>query len=176
MSMFPIATYTVSGTSTTTFTFSNIPQTFTHLELRVNGKSARADLTNDSLYIRLNGDSGNNYTLHGLEGGGSTISVASAINVSVLLGYTTGNAVGQNNMFSPNLLTFVDYSSANKNKVVRTICGHDYNGSGNATEFTGMWINTAAITSISVVANVGSFISGTRADLYGIYKSNETGA
>jgi hypothetical protein len=173
--MFPIATYTVSGTSTTTFTFSNIPQTFTHLELRVNGKSARTDLTNDSLYFRLNGDSGNNYTLHGFEGSGSAISVASVINVGVFIGYASGNAVTQTNMFSPNLLTFVDYTNTNKNKVVRTICGQDFNGSGNATEFTGMWINTAAITSISVIANIGSFISGMRADLYGISNSNATG-
>jgi hypothetical protein len=41
----PIATYTVSGSSTLTYTFSSIPSTYTDLVLVVNGSSSRPVIT-----------------------------------------------------------------------------------------------------------------------------------
>lgn len=51
---------TTLGSATTTFTVSSIPQTFNSLHVIVSLRSTGAANTND-LFIRLNGDTGNNY-------------------------------------------------------------------------------------------------------------------
>ena len=66
-----IATVTVSGSNVSSITFSSIPGTYTHLQIRafmVSGLSANNQW-------RFNGDSGNNYTWHQLQGDGSGASV-----------------------------------------------------------------------------------------------------
>ena len=56
---YQIATTTVGGGGTSSITFSSIPQTYTHLQIRLLGKYA---VSGDTTLIRVNGDTGNNYT------------------------------------------------------------------------------------------------------------------
>jgi hypothetical protein len=63
-----------------------------------------------------------------------------------------------------------DYASTTKNKTVRSFFGHDRNGAGSVYLYSGLWMNTGAITSLSLgQANFsGTFDTGTVASLYGI--------
>jgi hypothetical protein len=63
-----IATATFTG-SALSVTFSSIPSTYTHLQIR---GLARTPSGNDQIDLRFNGDSGNNYSMHGLSGDGAS--------------------------------------------------------------------------------------------------------
>jgi hypothetical protein len=55
--------------------------------------------------------------------------------------------------------------NTNKNTSVRTMTG--VNGFGIAL-LSGLWLNTAALTTITFDGNVGSFVQGSRFSLYGV--------
>jgi hypothetical protein len=51
---------------------------------------------------------------------------------------------------------------------MRDMSGYDNNGSGGVFYWSGLWTNLAPITTFTALANIGSFIAGSRFDLYGI--------
>jgi hypothetical protein len=157
--MFPIATTTLSG-STSTLTFSSIPQTFTHLQLRMFAVSAYNDPR-----LQFNGDTGSNYSLHQLYGNGSTTSAAGYASLTYVSAGTNG--ASSTSYFSPYINDILDYTNTNKNKTVRNISGFDTNGTGNVIMQSSVWLNTAAITSITIFA-ASNFASGSTFQLYGI--------
>jgi hypothetical protein len=165
---------TLSSTATSV-TFSSIPQTFTHLQLRCFVRSDRVSVPSDNIYFRFNADAGNNYAFHYIEGNGGSVAAGGGASVSVMLGILPSSTATANS-YGINMVDVLDYSSSNKNKTIRNLACFDLNGSGSASMWSGMWMNTAAITSFNVVANVGSFIAGSRFDLYGITSSSATGA
>lgn len=156
-----IATTTVSGG--TTFTFSSIPSTFTHLQLRFNlimGSGA------DGIFVRFNSDTGSNYTRHGLYGTGSTAGASGATSQSSIYAYGTFNGVIQT---YPNvgIVDVLDYASTTKNKTLRAFSGAEQNAAGgNVNINSGIWMSTSAINSITFFST-STFNSGTIA-LYGI--------
>ena len=65
--------------STGTITFSSIPQTYTHIQLRVFSRDARAE-TNDALYVQVNGDStSGRYVSHGMSGYSASMRMSATI-------------------------------------------------------------------------------------------------
>jgi hypothetical protein len=66
------------------------------------------------------------------------------------------------------LIDILDYASTTKNKTLRGFTGADLNGSGNSNIVSGLWINTAAITSIQIIAEATAFKAGSTFALYGI--------
>ena len=66
-----IATTTVGSGGTGTITFSDIPQTYKHLQIRAFGQSNRASVSFDGAKMKINGDATSNYSNHGLTGTGS---------------------------------------------------------------------------------------------------------
>jgi hypothetical protein len=167
-----IATATGTGSSGT-ITFSSIPSTYKHLQIRGLAKdtSVAFDATAQVL-IRFNSDSGNNYARHRLYGDGGSVTAvgaASQSGISLGAGMTIGLPV---NVLAASITDIQDYASTTKNKTVRTINGGNANeSSGNylLELSSGVWLNTAAITSISLVNNNGSnFNTQTVFSLYGI--------
>jgi hypothetical protein len=126
----------------------------------------------DSLLITLNGDSGTNYSWHSVYGDGSTASVQSsatspAIGNPALFGTTTTGGYGAA------ILDVLDYASTNKTKVTRLLAGTDFNGTvagygGRVGLASGLWNNTAAITSITLTAENGNIANYSKFALYGI--------
>jgi hypothetical protein len=174
MSMFPIASATL--TSAGAITFSSIPQNFTHLQIRL---SARSDFASAvaSGFIRFNGDSGSSYPYHFITGDGATPSASgtTAGTVGYLGNFPAASTAA--NIFEASITDILDYTNTNKNKTIRTVSGFDANGSGQIFYASSLWLNTAAITSILLVSGGGAnFVTNTRADLYGIATSNATGA
>ena len=76
-------------------------------------------------------------------------------------------------------MDLLDYQNTNKFKTIRSIGGYDTNNAASINPFatfaSGVWMNTAAVTSISLIGNA-SLLAGSRADLYGIGVSDQTGA
>lgn len=80
-----IATNTVGGAGAASITFSSIPATYTHLQIRLTALTTVAD----NILVRYNSDTGANYAFHWLYGNGSSASAyASASATNMGLGYT----------------------------------------------------------------------------------------
>lgn len=178
MTMQWIAGITTNGSDAPSFT--NIPQNFTHLQIRVFNRGTRiGNPAGDLSYIRFNDDYGTNYTAHWLLGTGS--SVTTGFNNSLSFMYmgdnTTSDGSTLANVFAAQIWDILDYSNPNKFKTVRMIAGWDANGSGYTALVSGLWRNTAAITSIPNMGVANSLpAAGSRYDLYGITTSAVTGA
>jgi len=173
MSMFPIASISGAGAART---FTNIPQTFTHLQLRMYVRDTTAAAASTG-FLRFNGvSSSGNYIDHFMSGNGSTTSAGSVGTTGYLtIGYCPA-ASATANSYGVFIVDIFDYTNTNKNKTVKTINGFDNNGSGTVAEFSGLFLSTAAITSLQCGASTSSDDVATRIDLYGISTANATGA
>ena len=161
-----IATATPSGTGTVTF--SSIPSTYKHLQLRILARYSSA-ITTGNILMRYNSDSGTNYSSHYLEGDGASTganaytAIAQNYMVNVIGGSSTANA------FWASVVDILDYQNTNKYKTTRWLQGYDANGSGFVEFQSGLWQNTAAVSTITFSNNGGwNFASGTHFALYGI--------
>ena len=170
MSMFPIAT---ANPTTGGVTFTSIPQTFTHLQLRIFSRSSSGG-AGQSISGSFNSDGGSNYAYHLLGGdGGSTFSSSAATQTNVYFGWSAGTT-NTSNVFSNCIVDILDYANTNKYKTVKTLTGIDSNGSGLVGMWSSVWMSTAAITSI--LLNPNNFATGSTVQLYGIQSSPRTGA
>lgn len=168
-----IASATGTGSSDT-ITFSSIPSTYTHLQIR--GIAKVTALQRSSLLrVRLNGDSGTNYTQHRLTGDGAT---AAASGATAQTGPSFRDSIAGSQTSLPDMANIMgvaiidihDYASTTKNKTIRGIAGVDGNYSSVDFEInlmSGLWINTSAVTSVSLVSN-DPFTTTTTFALYGI--------
>lgn len=159
-----IATATGTGSSGT-ITFSSIPSTYQSLQIRAIVFSAT---NNSSVRLRFNGDSGNNYSSHQLTGTGSSGYATGAASISgpIVIGPWTGTIT---NMPLVGIVDIHDYNSTTRNKTVRAISGVNDNSTSEEISLTsGAWLNTNAVTSISLVSTSGNWATTTQFALYGI--------
>ena len=165
-----IATFNLTS-STTTVTFSSIPQTYKHLQIRGIARSTRA-VTLEGAWAYFNNDtSTTTYAVHGLAGDGASAS-AYAIPTPNSGGLQCGlipAASATSSIFGGFVMDVLDYTSTNKNKVTRSLTGADLNGSGTIRLISGLWLNTAAITTIKFdTQGGGDFPQYSSFALYGI--------
>lgn len=170
-SMDPIGVFTLASAQANV-EFTNIPQTYTHLQIRALAQTSRATFGVDSLRFQFNADTANNYSWHHLRGDGSTTESAAGSTLGYMeaqriLGTTTGNSYGGF------VMDILDYRNTNKFTTVRTIGGVDVNGTvggiGGASVFaSGNWRNTNAVTSIKLYGDAASFTANSSFALYGI--------
>jgi hypothetical protein len=164
----PIATTTVSGSSTSTVTFSSISGTYTDLIIIGNLGS---ETTNAFPYLQFNGDTGSNYSYTQVYGTGSSAALARSSNNTQL--FNNDVSVKQGAINSNVIYQIMNYSNTTtyKTSIARqsTVDAADYNG---ALAAAGLWRNTAAITSVSIKLTRGgtayNFTSGSTFTLYGI--------
>ena len=165
-----IATFNLSS-STTTVTFSSIPQTYKHLQLRAIGRSTRA-VAAEGAWLYFNNDtSTTTYALHGLLGDGATASAYATPtpNSGGALGGLVTGANAASSIFGTFVCDILDYTNTNKNTTTRSLTGQDQNGSGNIRLISAVWLNTAAVTSIKIdTQGGGDFTQYTSFALYGI--------
>lgn len=176
-----IAAITADSSGTTAFTFTNIPQNYTHLQLRLFIKTDRGTYPHDDYGIKVgNGtlDSGNNYSCHKIQseyvGGYTNVYAAGAGSTTM---YFIGSTIttSSNGAFGAGIVDFFEYTNTSKYKTIRSLSGGDGNGavSGyipNLVFGSGMWMNTAAINTISVYPSGGgtNWVQYSTAALYGI--------
>jgi hypothetical protein len=167
-----IATVTVGSGGSSSISFSSIPSTFKHLQIRYMARSTVANVNDGYTSIRFNGDTtnGNYYFLHFLQGDGtSAVGGGLGTNTNIYSGVAAGNSAGSN-VFGVGVIDISDYTSTNKYKVVRALGGMDNNGAGKVSLVSGNWFNTAAVTSITMGANAfgNNFTEYSKFALYGI--------
>ena len=157
-----LAAITVPSGGTASITFSGIPSTYKHLQIRAFTATA-SSIT--GIKGRFNSDTGANYVYHLLYGTGSVAAAsASTGQTSYQPGFTSSTTAP-----SVFILDILDYANTNKNKTTRSLDGGDANGSGDAVLYSGLWQSTAAINSVSFfLADSSNFAQYTSFALYGI--------
>ena len=162
-----IATVTSSG-GVATLSFTSIPSTYVALQIR--GGNLQSENGTTGTYgfgVQFNSDTGANYAYHGLTGDGATAAASGAT------GATSANPIGRytRNGESAKGAIIIDihnYASTTQNKTIRSFSGCDMNGAGFIYGgASGLWLNTAAITSITFLGN-GNWKTGSTFALYGI--------
>ena len=149
----PIAT-TNLGSDTATITFSTISGSYTDIVLVMSCKNNTSD---QGTILRVNGDTGNNYSRTVILGSGSAVFVGKSGNQSYI------DAMYMSTNFSTAIVNIQNYSNATTNKTF--LCRA---GGGEINEVMGLWRNTAAITSVSLTPISGSYATGSMFTLYGI--------
>jgi hypothetical protein len=150
----PISTQTL-GSAQASVTLSSISATYTDLVLVVQGTST----VDEPILMRLNGDTGSNYSWTQLGGdSGSAFSSRATSQTSIRIGFGStaqGNHIAQ----------IMNYSNATTYK---TNLSRSNKGAADVRAIVGLWANTSAVTSITVIQNAGDFSSGCTFTLYGI--------
>lgn len=171
-----IATTTVGAGGASSVTFSSIPQGYTHLQLRMIARTDRAVAFASSIYGQFNGDTtaSNYYEVHGLYGDGSSAG-AFGFDGGAVGGCFVGLHQGANgtaNAFAVSVTDILDYSNTTKNKTIRSLNGNELNSNNTNSAinfYSSLWMNTAAISSINLIAYHGNtFVQNTQFALYGI--------
>lgn len=145
-----INTATASG-SQATISFTSIPATYTDLILVINGG------TNVGYAVRLNGDSGSNYSFTRLYGDGSSAVSDRGTNTTDI---TSGWGGNTNNVFTVQIM---NYSNTTTNKTALTRIGTN----SFVVALVGLWRNTAAVNQVSI-HGTANYAAGTTFNLYGI--------
>jgi len=151
-----------SGTgSSGTITFTSIPQTYTHLQLRVYGGVATTATSSSNLQFN-NDSTAANYATHFLYGNGASAAAGGGVATPYGI-YVNGISSAP----SVTIIDILDYTNTNKNKVSRSLNAYEANGSGVVNLLSGLWLSTVAITRLDIVAgqNWGTY---SKFALYGI--------
>ena len=154
-------TYVKLESDSATYTFNNIPQTFTDLVLI---SYPIMSATGATVYMRFNSDSGSNYSHSTLVGNNTSANSYRGSNLSDGIGIGGMQGYGTTNNII--IVDIMNYSNTTTNKTIFDRYG---NSSYTVDLTSGMWRSTAAITSITLRNNGGhNFNSGSIFSLYGI--------
>jgi hypothetical protein len=166
---------TLLSSSQSSISFSSIPQTYTHLQLRVTTRNDRSDNGAQSTTLSFNGDTTyTNYRSHILYYAASGANPAAEANqlsgYYAAIGYTPAANMTAS-VFGIQVIDILDYSNTSKNTTVRTLFGLDSNSAtaGYIGLASSLWVNTAAVSSISMTTlPAANFVANTSVALYGI--------
>jgi hypothetical protein len=171
-SMEPISSIVLTSAQTT-IEFNNIPQTYTHLQIRGMSRCTHGSFGISGNWIYMNNDrTFANYSGHRfLSDNGTSLNAYGEANNS-MGGFYSPSSSTLANVFGTAIIDILDYSNTNKNKVYRSLTGAEINDNSNNQNIVGIysqcWKNTAAITSIQIVAAQGSIDTNSYVSLYGI--------
>lgn len=169
-----IATVTLTS-SASSATFSSIPSTYKHLQIRGNFIPTSTDF---SAVFRLNSDAtASNYIAHTMSTGGYDNSISQGPS-SLRILYTQD----LNNSLYPAsfIMDILDYQNTNKYKTTRTFAGVSANniafGSDRVQITSGLWTSTSAINTVTILSATGgygntigsNFAANSKFALYGI--------
>lgn len=172
-SMYPLGIVTVPSGGTSFVEFANIPQTYTHLQIRGICRTARNSV-GANIQMRLNGDTGSVYAWHGLYGtGASALSTNGVSQTSLpLLQWGAWGNTATSASFGVSVTDILDYKSTNKTKTLRSLNGREGNDTNGIVALTsGLWnpATQAAVTTIRIFEagneNISEFSSFA---LYGV--------
>jgi hypothetical protein len=161
---------TAFGTgSSGVITFSSIPSSYRHLQIRVVNRSTRTGSTLTQQFLRFNGDTGSNYIAHNLTGNGSTVTSGTDSGTSNITLITTTANNATSNSYGVQVIDILDYLGS-KNKTIRSLAGvqDSVEPRNRIALFSGLWVNTAAVTSITIHDALNNWTSQSRFSLYGI--------
>lgn len=162
-----IATVTVGAGGTSTITFSSIPSTYQHLQIRATLRSASASI----LYVNytFNNTGGTSYSSHYLFGNGATAGANTGNGPSAASMYLNEFPSNTGDIFGGFVLDILDYANTSKNTTTRALGGCDKNGSGVIGLSSGLFNSTNAVNRIDFTGSSGvNFGQYSHFALYGI--------
>jgi hypothetical protein len=167
-----IATVTAAG-GEASLSFTSIPSTYASLQIR--GIAKDTNTASDqtlSMDVRFNSDTGANYAYHYLEGNGTSATASGANSqTKITINGSTLRETSASSTFAVSLLDIHNYASTTQNKTLRYFSGMDKNTGTTASKTTigsGVWLNTSAITTVTLIAPITAFKAGSTFALYGI--------
>lgn len=162
-----IETVTVGSGGAASITFSSIASTYKHLQIRGIVRTAQAGP--DETRIRVNSDTGSNYSAHQLIGNGSSAASYGASSQTFIKIGPTSDSGTTANIFGTMVVDLLDYTSTSKNKTIRSLTGLDTNGGGSIWLSSGAWLSTSAVTSLTISLVVGANLAqNSSLSLYGV--------
>lgn len=164
--------------SASSITFSSIPTTYKHLQIRCITRDTFTTFSgNYGLTLQMMGNTGANYSYH-LVGGSINNTFANQGN-----GATSGialrnmgmwaNSPVPSNTYACGIIDIHDYSVTGKTVTVRAVCGGNFNSSsGDALAglsiISGAFNTSDPITQITISGAASAFTTGSSFALYGI--------
>jgi hypothetical protein len=157
-----------------TFSFTSIAGTYNHLEVLIIGRLATAAVVEDFVHIKFNNDGGSNYTRQLINGSATTVAAgevvaAGAPGTASFCGYlpaasSAATSAGCMRILVPGyaLTTFM------KNALVDSGYVNATTTQDRIVQSIVRYNQTGAITQIDLTGNGGSFLTASKAWLYGI--------
>jgi hypothetical protein len=162
---YDLITTTILGSTTYSVTFdTSALSAYKHLQIRY---TARSTDDSQTLFATFNGVTGTSYAAHRLFGNGSSMTSDAFTSRANLFVGTNGTSNNAANSFGAGVIDILDFSSTTKNTTTRVLAGNS--GTTATVQLqSGLFNNTAAITSMTIFGNTGNLVAGTRFSLYGI--------
>jgi hypothetical protein len=159
-------------TTAASVTFSSIPSTYKHLQIRMN--VADGDLgSTKGLFVKFNGDTGTNYRFKRLYGTGSAVATSDSGPGFTYIHFLQAMMGDVDGAFAPQIVDILDYASTAKYKTAKLLGG--FNGSSGNNRITlqsALWTSTAALSTILIepqnTDGTPIFKAASRFSLYGI--------
>lgn len=147
-------------------TFSGIPGTYTDLKIVVTGT---VTVSTTVLNAQFNGDTATNYCMNTVIGTGSG-AAGTDYTTSAQIYFSPWGAAQLQTGDQVNMATMDIFSYTNTSKYKTAMVTFAARGAsaGGVSFGTGMWLSTAAITSVRIYPGGNQLATGTRASLYGI--------
>jgi hypothetical protein len=166
-----IATVTVGSGGQSTVTFSSIPSTYQHLQLRYIARDTTAAVDVVGVVLRFNSDSNTNYTRHYLLSDGTSVYAGAATSRTSIVGGLVLSGGSIASVFATGVIDILDYANTNKYKTYRVLSGVNTNGTsppGYVDFESALWLSTSAINSITITLPSGNHAEYSSFALYGI--------
>jgi hypothetical protein len=157
----------ILGANASSVTFSSIPSTYKHLQLRITARSSSTGNAT-ALFLRFNGVSGTSYSTHTLYGTGSSVVSEGFASLDAFYRMPIPDDGLAACGFGSLVIDVLDYSLTNKNKTIRTLSGYNISNIANVSLVSGGFYSTNAISSLSLTPQAGQLKTGSRFSLYGI--------
>ena len=161
-----IATVTVGAGGANNITFSSIPQTYSHLQVRAMMRSNGAgEIIDSNFQLKYNGIT--SYSYHNLFGNGSTATSASATGTGA---YYIPNLIATNSLandYTVAIFDVLDYSNTNKYKTTKCLFGSDINAS--STYFGAGLSSTLTSTTSGITSMVFSCLGFAQYSSFALY-------
>jgi hypothetical protein len=143
-------------------TFSSIPATYKHLQIRgmIRGGG--------EVRYQLNGDTTANYSFHTVMGNNSTAASSGGANQNYSRFLVYQGLTGTANSFGVFVMDILDYANTNKFTTTRVLHGQDDNSNGETGLSSGLWFNSSAITSVTIYGAASNMLEYSHCALYGI--------
>jgi hypothetical protein len=153
-----IATTTLGSTAAST-TFSSISGSYTDLVIIINANSTTAS----SIQMQFNGDTGSNYSRTVLGGTGSAIQSFRQTNTAFI--NLSNDSILTSSEKTNQIVHIQNYSNTTTHK---TSLSKSNSATYGVDAVVGLWRNTSAITSVTLLVTGNTFTVGSIFTLYGI--------
>lgn len=175
--MTKISTVTVGSGGAATIEFTSIPATYTDIVIKYSGRSTAAG-NYQNVNIKINTDTGSNYTSKLLYGDGSAAGSDTTTTTFLKFMYIPFSSATAS-VFGSGELYFAKYAgSIYKSMIADTVTENNATGSGSSIIglAAGLWSDNSAINAITLTPNSGSWAEHSTASLYGINATTATTA